>query len=423
MSNTNFFAAHHVVVAGSACVCMRDARGSRRAGAAAAARDDADTRWQPWLGCWSATPPRFVDLEAEPQQVCVVPAAGTAAVDVVTVTGSKIVSRERIDPNGEHRPGEREGCTGWDSAQWSADMRRVYLQSEYTCTGGVKRATTGLMASAANGDWLDIVGVGLRDKVGVRVLRHRRERRRCRLLPPEIAAAVARDSREPAALRALLPVGDAEIIDASKHVSGAVIEAWLAENRQKFTMNGKRLTALANAGVEDRVLDMLVALSYPEAFAIKPSPTMTGELAIGGGGERRNGVPECVSVPGGRVHSRRLQSVLHRAVALRVGRLFARTGSTGTRYGAPPYGYYGGGWYEAGGGGGIIVGPIVPPLVTGARPGRERQGLHVRRFRGIEREQQFGRRLVVRIVRLLRGGSSGGGFSGSSGGDRTAVPR
>ena len=126
-------------------------------------------------------------------------------------------------------------------------------------------------------------------------------------------------------------------------------------------MTGKRLTTLADAGVDDRVLDMLVALSYPEAFAIKPSPTMTGELAIGGGGERRDGVPECVFVPGGRIHSRRLQSVLLRPVALRVGRLFARTGCMATRYGFPPYGYYGGGWYEAGGGGGIIVGPIVPP--------------------------------------------------------------
>ena len=78
-------------------------------------------------------------------------------------------------------------------------MRRVYLQSEYTCTGGVKRATTGLMASAANGDWLDIVGVGLRDKVGVRVLRHRasaaarrRSRRRLRRPSPAIRASPSR---------------------------------------------------------------------------------------------------------------------------------------------------------------------------------------------------------------------------------------
>ena len=240
------------------------------------------------------------------------------------------------------------------------------------------------MASGANGDWLDIVGVGLRDKVGVRVLRHRPSPP-LPTLPPEIASAVARDSREPAALRALLPVGDAEIIEASKHVSGAVIEAWLAENRQKFTMNGKRLTALANAGVEDRVLDMLVALSYPEVFAIKPSPTMTGELAIGGGGEP--GAVFLSASPflvGGSIFD--ACNPYYTGLSLYGWDGCSPYGFYGYGYGFPPYGYYGGGWYEAGGGGGIIVGPIVPPLVTGARPGRERQGLHVRRFGGIERE-------------------------------------
>jgi hypothetical protein len=190
MSTTNF-SRHAWFAAGLAVVCLMSAAPAGAAPQSAAAqppRGDDTNRWQPWLGCWSATPPRFADLEAEPQQVCVVPVANTLAVDVVTITGSKIVSRERIDPNGEHRPGEREGCAGWDSALWSADMRRVYLQSEYTCTGGVKRATTGLMASAANGDWLDIVGVGLRDKVGVRVLRHRPSPP-LPTLPPEIASA------------------------------------------------------------------------------------------------------------------------------------------------------------------------------------------------------------------------------------------
>ena len=197
MSNTNF-SLHAWFAAGLVCACLASAAPVAAAPSAVAQppRGDNANPWQPWLGCWSATPPRFVDPRGGAAAGMRGSGAGTAAVDVVTVTGSKIVSRERIDPNGEHRPGEREGCTGWDSARWSADMRRVYLQSEYTCPGGVKRATTGLMASAANGDWLDIVGVGLRDKVGVRVLRHRPSPP-LSTLPPEIASAVARDSREP----------------------------------------------------------------------------------------------------------------------------------------------------------------------------------------------------------------------------------
>src|ERR1700730_5156443 len=68
---------------------------------AAAQTPQVDARGQPWLGCWTASSPRaeISDLPGLPQ-VCVVPAAGTSAVDVVTVNNSKVVSREHIDASG-----------------------------------------------------------------------------------------------------------------------------------------------------------------------------------------------------------------------------------------------------------------------------------------------------------------------------------
>jgi hypothetical protein len=51
-------------------------------------------------------------------------------------------------------------------------------------------------------------------------------------------------------------------------------------------VDGKRLEELADAGVPGSVTDMLVALAYPSAFAVPPSPTRAGELAssgVGGG--------------------------------------------------------------------------------------------------------------------------------------------
>ena len=278
LTTWNRFRRFSILIAAAACVLP-----TAPASAGAQTRE-ADARWQPWIGCWTASA-RGVYSEPEPQQVCVVPAAGASAVDVVTVSGSKIVSREHIDANGEHRKSERDGCVGWESAQWSSDMRRVYLQSEYDCTGGLKRGTTGLMATAANGDWLDIVGVAMRDNVGVRVLRHRASTP-LNTLPADTASAVGRGSRPSQSLRTLLPIGDAEIIEASHHVSAPVVEALLAEARQPFTVNAARLVKLSDAGVDGRVIDMMVALSYPKAFAIKPSPGDVGELATkeGGGG-------------------------------------------------------------------------------------------------------------------------------------------
>jgi hypothetical protein len=377
-----------------------------------------DARWKPWLGCWTASSPRAgVGPESETQQVCVVPAGGASAVDIVTVNftgGSRIVSREHIDASGEHRRSEREGCVGWESAEWSSDMRRVYLQSEYECAGGLKRTTTGLMAMAANHDWLDIVGVAVRANIGVRVLRHR-ARAPLATLPAEIASAVEGGSRADAVLGMLLPVGDAEIVDASHHVNAAVVEAWLAETRQAFTVTAARLVALADAGVDGRVIDMIVALSYPKAFAIKPSPTVAGALATGGGGG------------GG--------SVIGLGSDADCGPYSSGLSLYGWD-GCSPYGYgmygalYGysrynnvpgyGGWYDAGGGPAVIIRPGDNGGSASSAHGHVVNG---RGYSAGDSGSAASSGSSGSSGSSSSSGSSGGGSSTSSGGERTAVPR
>jgi hypothetical protein len=390
---------------------------------AAAQTREVDARWQPWLGCWTASPPRAVISDpAEAQQVCVVPAPGVSAVDVVTVSGSRIVSREHIDASGEHRKSERDGCVGWESAEWSSDMRRVYLKSEYECTGGLERGTTGLMATAANGDWLDVVGVAVRDNIGVRVLRHRASVLLSRL-PAEIASAVDGASRA-TALRTLLPVGDPEIIDASHHVSAAVVEAWLAESRQAFTVNAARLVALADAGVDGRVIDMMVALSYPKAFAIKPSPTSVGALATD---EGRGGIATGLGGLGS--FSNGLGSFSDCGPYSSGLSLYGWDGCSpygygmyGSQYGYSRYsnllGYDG--WYVAGAEPIVIVRP-------GDQGGSSSSSTHgqVVNGRGYSAGDSGSTASSGSSGGSSSGssGSSGGGSSTSSGGDRTAVPR
>jgi len=242
-----------------------------------------DARWQPWLGCWTQAGSAADTLASPPtagRLVCVVPTAGTSAVDIVTVADRRIASREHVEATGARRTSERDGCTGWESAEWSSDGRRVYLLSEYDCAGGVKRSTTGLIAMTLKGEWLNITGVAVRENTGVRVLRHRPAATPSGL-PEEMASALEGKALavDTARVAAAAPIGNAAIVDASRHVNAAVVEAWLGESGQKFTVNGKRLIELADAGVADRVVDILVALSYPEVFSIKPSPTAVGELA------------------------------------------------------------------------------------------------------------------------------------------------
>jgi len=379
-----------------------------------------DARWQPWLGCWTQVASAVETLTSPPaagRLACVVPAAGTSAVDIVTVADRRIVSREHIEATSAHRTSERDGCTGWESAEWSSDARRVYLQSEYDCAGGVKRRSTGVIAMTLKGEWLNITGVAVRENTGVRVLHHRPAATPS-ALPEEMASAL--DGKafavDAARVAAASPIGTADIADASRHVNAAVVEAWLGESGQKFTVDAKRLIELADAGVADRVVDMLVALSYPEVFSIKPSPTSVGALAST---EPPAGIQTDIISAGSPFECGPYTYGLS---------LYAFDGCSpygygfyGARYGYSPYNNFGYGEYVYGGYGGWYlanqpaIGLIAPP---------ENASTHGQVVNGRGYVQGS------HGDSAASGGSSDGssissGSSGgaSSGGDRTAHPR
>ena len=247
-----------------------------------------DPRWHAWLGCWSTSQN---GLSAAGSRVCVVPAAGTSAVDVVTLANGRITAREHIQANGERQTSQRDGCAGWETARWSSDGRRVYVQSEHQCAAGVKRTSDGLVTMTPQGDWLDVISVTMSNNTGVRAMRHRPATEPADL-PADVASAlrtVAPARVKEARTGAVAPITTADIVDASHQVSAGVVAAWLNDIRQDFTIDKKRLIELADAKVPDRVIDMLVALAYPDAFAVPPSPTTAGALAssepaAGGGG-------------------------------------------------------------------------------------------------------------------------------------------
>jgi hypothetical protein len=254
---------------------------------ASAQTPQVDPRWHAWIGCWSSSQN---GLTGAASRVCVVP-AGTSAVDIITLANGRVASREHVDTNGERRTSQRDGCTGWETARWSNDGRRVYVQSEHQCAAGAKRSSDGLITISPQGDWLDVLSVTMGTNTGVRVLRHRATVEPTDL-PADVAATLhtvpsprVRDART----AAVAPLGIADIVDASHQASAGVVAAWLNDVRQEFSVDAKRLVELADAKVPDRVIDMLVALAYPDAFEVPPSPTTVGALATNESGGARTG--------------------------------------------------------------------------------------------------------------------------------------
>lgn len=227
-------------------------------------------RWAGWIGCWSAAPSDGVSLLAGQTGplVCITPTSEANVVQVATVSRDSVLSTQRVDASGNPQPMEAKGCTGTQRAHWSADERRVYLESSAVCEG-VKRTTSGILAMTSAGEWLDVQSLNAGDGEQMRVVRYH-DAGVPASLPPEIASALSGRSMasQSARLAAGADIGDAAVREAVKNASAGVVEAWLLERGQHFALDARELVALADAGVPGRVTDAMVAVSNPDAFEI-----------------------------------------------------------------------------------------------------------------------------------------------------------
>ena len=230
-----------------------------------------DPRWNDWLGCWNlvadgnvARLPPAEDAAggaaapARPNgnrdaRVCVGPSPRGA--ELRTFVDEQQVLSQTIIADGADHPVADGGCTGTQRAQWSSDGLRLFTRAQVTCEGQPARTVTGLALIAPDGQWVDVQAVTIGGTDSVRVRRFRPSTERARAGVP--AAAVRLQVEH--------------VKEASAHVSPRAIEAALLETSARFPLSARVLVDLDRAGVDDRVTDLMVALSYPEKFAVRPS--------------------------------------------------------------------------------------------------------------------------------------------------------
>jgi len=233
-----------------------------------------DSRWLPWLGCWQPVG------EVGDHLLCVRPLADDAGVEMVTYSEGRIVSQELLRADGEQRAQSREGCNGWESASFSEDTRRVYLRSEFACEGEVRRTSSGLISMTSPRTWMDVQVVGVAGRNGVRVVRYE-------LASPERLAAagiepIAEDRAmavNAARTAASGSIGIDDIIDAATHSTPEAVEVWVVERGDRITLDADKLVRMADAGVPESVIDLVVAVSYPNRFAIDRESLQSERLA------------------------------------------------------------------------------------------------------------------------------------------------
>ena len=440
-----------VVAALTLPAAAQDRGGARQTTPAAAG--DLDARWLPWMGCWQLAEEqvaRDAGQGAEfPERtvVCIAPAEGGAGAQL-TARGDGEVIMERALVAGGMRQEVIEGdCGGWERRDWSADGRRLFTRAEIRCGTDALRRMSGISLLLNRSTWIDIQGIAIDDRRHLEIRRYR-----------PIQGA---DEQEvglpatPAELRAARqsiagPLTLANVREATAKADSHVVEALLTESEPRLSLDSETLIQLDDAGIEDSVIDLLVALAYPERFVVE----RRGSGGRGGGGGWGGGWGSGLGGFGGAYAPLYYSSAMYG--------MYAPWGYGGYWYDP----YWGGSGYGYGRGGGIqqeapesatttraIEGlgfTRVQPRTavargatddgsgTGSRTGRPRGGSTSGSSSGA---QSGGRSGGTRVTSggftrsggsssgggggstSSRGGSSSSGGSSSGGGGRTAVPR
>lgn len=256
--------------------------------AAAQTNTPSPDRWAPWMGCWQIAEESVQDTAALLDEmagtssarasttpnamVCVAPSADGGAT-MTTIVNNQPVLVETVVADGARRPLTDDSCRGWQQADWSPLAARVYAQAEITCGDKPARTVSGLATIVAGPRWLDLQVVESEGRKSMRVRRYRR------------AADQTHAEAVPSTLRALatMPLGGkltlADIKEASARVPAEAVQAAVLElSAGGYDLDANRLRELDAAGVPDSVLDLMVAISFPERFVVER------RAATGGGG-------------------------------------------------------------------------------------------------------------------------------------------
>jgi hypothetical protein len=263
-----------------------------------------DARWTPWLGCWglvqetardaspSSALESFLELGAarparsaatrDEIRVCVAPADAGAGVRMTTFAGGRSVLEQTVFGDGLSRPVSESECRGTLATEWSRDAERLFTRAELQCDGQSKQTVSGITlltrgsgprgrtaaASAGRTVWLDVQAIDVNGDLQVRIRRYERA------FDQTVGAVELSDdvsSRASAAAEAIsaAPISIDDVIEASSKIASPAVEAALVESGSRFDLNSRTLIKLADNGVHKNVIDLMVALAFPERFRVE----------------------------------------------------------------------------------------------------------------------------------------------------------
>lgn len=248
-----------------------------------------DSRWTPFLGCWSLIEdevrapvlefPEEDEVDEEEDRpmglVCLAPEGD--GVRLQTFSGEEAFAAESLVADGERHETSRGRCHGWQALDWSNDASVLFTRSELTCEEGRTRSITGMSLLTDGSTWVELQSIGTGDGRAVLIRRFRAVNEEVtRLRAPALTEEQVRESAKARLRMTSRRTGIENVAEASSRVAPEVVEAFLLERGGPFPVDSKSLLRLSDASVPPRVIDLMVALTFPEQFSV--------ERETGGGG-------------------------------------------------------------------------------------------------------------------------------------------
>ena len=245
------------------------------------AAEPLDARWTPWLGCWHLWEKQFeagvpaLDDDTSAlvgrTYVCVTPADEASGINLTALAGSDVLVERRLIADGTRRDVREPNCAGWEESEWSRDGQRLFTRAELRCGDQPAHTIDGVSLMTSASKWVDIqiVDTGTRAQIEVRRYTPVPPTERDALLGSTFVLPLDASEVRQARRESAVPLTLADVMEASQKTPPRVVETLLVETEPQLALDSAALIALDEMGINSGVIDLLVALSYPERFVVE----------------------------------------------------------------------------------------------------------------------------------------------------------
>jgi uncharacterized membrane protein YgcG len=235
------------------------------AGSAVAQTKSGDSPLLPWIGVWSITGSGSATTDAtQKSTVEIRPTSDFKGLDITRHSPKQPDVSEILIPDGTRRPLITQNCTGWRTARLIPEAGLILESSEMACKDTGSFATSSVKMMLATDQMAEILSVKAagQPRVAVRHLTFEHELAPAPDLPPAWVGTSARTAIS-------APWSLDTIILLSKSIETPLLEAAMMEKKVRPRLNSQSLRQLQAAKTPKEIIDLTVALAYPDQFHVE----------------------------------------------------------------------------------------------------------------------------------------------------------